>query len=136
MHVLPNYDFFFILNGKFAVFHNIADDIIVHGRKVEEHDKRLVQLLQRLKDKGLTVNPDMCQFRIPRITFMGHVLSEKGTAPADEKGKAVYEAREPGTATEVWSFLGLINFCARFILDLATTAEPLRRLTHQGTPFQ
>lgn len=57
---------------------------------------------------------------------MGHVLFEKGIAPTEEKVKAVLEAREPATVSEMRSFLGLVNFCSRFIPDLATTAEPLR----------
>ena len=34
------------------------------------------------------------------------------------------------------SFLGLVNFSARFIPDLATTSEPLRQLTSKGVVFQ
>ena len=116
--------------------HNIADDIVIHGRGVEEHDRRLDGVFQRLKERGLTVNPDKCEFRIPRITFMGHVLSEKGIGPTEEKVKAVSDAREPENASEVRSFLGLVNFCARFIPDLATTADPLRKLTRQNEAFQ
>ena len=115
--------------------HNIADDIIVHGKSVEEHDKRLVKVMGKLAERGLTLNPDKCEFRIPRITFMGHVLSERGIGPTNEKVKAVVNAREPESATEVRSFLGLVNFCARFIPGLATTAEPLRKLTRQSIPF-
>ena len=37
--------------------------------------------------------------------------------------------------SEVKSFLGLVNFKARFIPDLATVAEPLKRLTKKGEPF-
>ena len=29
----------------------------------------------------------------------------------------------------------MVNFCSRFIPDLATTAEPLRKLTRTKTPF-
>ena len=115
--------------------HNIADNIIVHGRGVEEHDKRLDRVSCRLKERGLTVNPDKCEFRIPRITFMGHVLSEKGIGPMEEKVKAVSEAREPECASEVRSFLSLENFCAQFIPDLVTTADPLRKLTRRGETF-
>ena len=115
--------------------HNIADDIIVHGKSVEEHDKRLVKVMGKLAERGLTLNPDKCEFRITRITFMGHVLSERGIGPTNEKVKAVVNAREPESATEVRSFLGLVNFCARFIPGLATTAEPLRKLTRQSIPF-
>ena len=45
------------------------------------------------------------------------------------------EAREPRTVSETRSFLGLLNYCGRFIPDLATVSEPLRRLTKSGTPF-
>ena len=41
----------------------------------------------------------------------------------------------PQTVSEVKSFLGLVNFNARFIPDLATVAELLRRLTKKGEPF-
>ena len=49
--------------------------------------------------------------------------------------KAVNEASEQETVSEVKSFLGLVNFNARFIPNLATVAEPLRRLTKKGEPF-
>ena len=37
---------------------NISDDIIVHGRITEEHNKRLQQVLERLKEKNLTLNAE------------------------------------------------------------------------------
>ena len=58
------------------------------------------------------MNPDKCELWIPRIAFMGPVLSERGIGPTDEKVKAVVNAREPESANEVCSFLGLVNFCA------------------------
>ena len=114
---------------------NIADDIIVHGPTIELHDQRLTKVLERLQEKGLTLNPEKCEFCIPKITFMGHLVSDKGIGPTEEKVKAVVDAREPKTASEVRSFLGLVNFCSRFIPDLATIAEPLRKLTRTTTPF-
>ena len=123
-----------ILQGCDGVY-NISDDIIVHGRNVQEHDERLKRVMERLREKGLTLNAKKCQFRTSKIEFMGHVLSERGIAPTEGKVTAVLEAREPVTASEVRSFLGLVNFCSRFIPDLATTAEPLRRLTRKGVTF-
>ena len=60
---------------------------------------------------------------------MGHHVSEKRTGPTQAKVEAVLNVREPQSAAEVRSFLGLVNFCSRFIPDLATTPEPLRKLT-------
>ena len=44
-------------------------------------------------------------------------LSARGIGPADVKVKAVVDAREPKNAAEVRSFLGVVNFTARFIPD-------------------
>ena len=114
---------------------NIHDDIIVHGRTVEEHDCRLRQTLQRIQEKGLTLNKEKCTFRMTELTFMGYLLSHKGIGPTASRVKAVLDAKEPQSASEVRSFLGLVNFSARFIPDLSTIAEPLRVLTRKQTQF-
>ncbi|CAB3981067.1 Hypothetical predicted protein [Paramuricea clavata] len=114
---------------------NIADDIILHGPTIELHDQRLTKVLERLQEKGLTLNPEKCELHIPKITFMGHLVSDKGIGPTEEKVEVVVDAREPKTVSEIRSFLGLVNFCSRFIPDLATIAEPLRKLTRTTTPF-
>ena len=51
------------------------------------------------------------------------------------KVEAVTEARQPESAAEVRSFLGLVNLCARFIPDLATVSESLRGLTRKDVHF-
>ena len=56
-----------------------------------------------------------------KLEFMGHLLSKDGVAPEESKIKAVTSARESKNASEVRSFLGLVNYCGRFIPDLATS---------------
>ena len=116
--------------------HIILDDVIVHAPTEEEHDKRFENVVRVLSSRRLTLNRDKCQFKMPHLEFMGHVLSARGTGPADVKVKAVVDVREPTNAGEVRSFLSLVNFTARFIPDLATVfAAPLRQLTKSGEPF-
>ena len=115
---------------------NISDDIIIHGKNTEEHDRRLQRVLERLKEKNLTLNAEKCRFHMTQMVFMGLVLSDNGIGPAEDKVKAIVEAREPQSASEVRSFLGLANYNARFIPDFATVAEPLRRLTKKGVRFE
>lgn len=115
---------------------NIFDDIIVHGATIDEHDSRLRKLLDRIREKGLTLNKEKCKFRMPELVFMGHLLSARGIGPAKSKIEAVVEARRPETQSEIRSFLGLVNYSARFIPDLATVSEPLRRLTRKGEKFK
>jgi hypothetical protein len=72
-----------------------------------------------------------CVFSVSELTFFGFRISAKGVAPDGEKVRAIQKfpaLREP---SEVRSFLGLVNYVARFIPDLATKAEPLRELTRR-----
>ena len=116
--------------------YNIHGDIIIHGRTVEEHDSRLQKTIECICDKGLTLNPEKCVFRMPQLTFMGYLLSRKGIGPTESHVEAVVQAKEPTNAEEVRSFLGLVNFSARFIPNLASITEPLRELTRKGVPFK
>ena len=84
---------------------------------------------------GLTLNAEKSQINMDRLTFIGMVLSRNGISCTEEKVRAVVEAREPTTASEVRSFLGLVNYSGRFIRDLATISEPLRRLTKEEVSF-
>ena len=89
-----------------------------------------------MKERNLTLNGDKCEFGMDKITFMGHVLSKNGIGPTSERVKALLNAKEPQNAQEVKSFLGLVNFSARYIPNLATISEPLRRLTKKHVKFE
>ena len=68
---------------------NISDDMIIYGKDVKEHDKRFIGVLQRLKEKGLTLNFDKCLFRMSELTFMGHTLSDQGISPTLDRVKTI-----------------------------------------------
>ena len=115
---------------------NMTDDIIIYADSVEEHDKRLDKVLSTLQKAGLTLNKQKCVYRMTQLQFMGFLLSEKGVGPTETKIEAVRKAERPTVASEVRSFLGLVNFSARFIDNLATKSEPLRKLTRKNVPFE
>ena len=62
---------------------NISDDIIVYGKNQAEHDQNLEAVLQRIKDKGLTLNKQKCLFGVSEITFFGFKISAAGVSPDD-----------------------------------------------------
>ena len=86
---------------------SISDDIVVFGRTKEEHDRRLVQDLDRIREKKLILNKDKCEFGMDNITFMGHMLSKNGIGPTSDRVKDLVNAAEPNNASEVKSFLGV-----------------------------
>ena len=114
---------------------NISDDIIVFGKTQQEHDHNLNTVLATLQECGLTLNRDKCKFSVSEVTFFGYTISANGIRPTDETVTAIRNAPKPSSASEVRSFLGLVNYCSRFIPNLSTVAAPLQQLTHKGAPF-
>ena len=114
---------------------NISDNIVVHAADKETHDKRLRQVLERMKAVNLTLNWEKCKIGLTELAFFGYLVSEKGIGPTEERVRAVVEARQPENMHELRSFLGLVNYSARFIPGFATISEPLRKLTRKDVPF-
>ena len=113
---------------------NIADDLIIHGRGIKQHDDNLFAVLRRLRESGLTLNVKKCKFRLFQLTFYGHDLGKHGIAPS-EKVAAILNANSPQNASEVRSFLGLVQYSAKFIPYFAEVAKPLRVLTRKDREF-
>ena len=114
---------------------NIADDLIVHGKDAGEHDKNLHAVLQRLRERGLTLNGAKCQFRLHKLTFFGHNLSREGVSPSEEKIVAVVNAQPPKNASEVRSFVQIVQYSSKFIPNFSQVAEPLRKLLRKDQAF-
>ncbi|PFX23119.1 Transposon Tf2-6 polyprotein [Stylophora pistillata] len=114
---------------------NIADDLIVHGGDVEEHDKRLFAVLDRLSKVGLTVNGDKCHFRLSKLTLFGHELTSDGINPCEEKIAALRDARPPKDANEVRSFMRIVQYSSKFMPDVASVTKPIQELTRKGVVF-
>jgi len=83
--------------------------------------------LERLKEKNLTLNAEKCKFHMTQMVFMGLVLSDNGIGPAKDKVKAIVDVREPQSASEGRSFLGLANYNVHFMF--VSSLEKSRR-TH------
>ena len=133
---------FFGLNSAAEIFHNTlreilsdiegainsSDDILIHGRTKAEHDHRLEKVRKRLKEMNITVNQDKQQIGQDSVHFHGVILSNQGLQIDPEKVTTIRKFERPSNATEVRSFLGMTNYCSRFIRGHAELTEPLRKL--------
>ena len=54
----------------------IADDIMIHGENDSQHDKHLIQVLNKCQEIGLKLNPDKCIFGELSVPFYGNVISD------------------------------------------------------------
>ena len=65
------------------------DDLIVFGKTLEEHEERLLKVLDRLGEVGLKLSVDKCQICLPRVKYLGHIVSPEGVTPDPDKIEAV-----------------------------------------------
>ena len=115
---------------------NIADDIIVWGNTQQQHDQRVEQLFARLQEKNFTVNPEKCLFNQTELWFYGLHLTSNGIKADLSKVDAIKNTAEPRDVKELRSFLGLSNYCSKFIQNYSTLTAPLRELTAKNTKFE
>ena len=66
------------MNEALLGLDGVMDDILVYGRDQEEHNSRLMAVLERLKQARVTLNKDKCCFSVDRVTFLGHVVDHAG----------------------------------------------------------
>ena len=114
---------------------NVSDDILIFGRNQETHDASLSAVLERLKEKVLTLNKNKCAFNKGTLEFFGQIFSAKGTSPDPKKVQDIKLADQPQNPKEVRSLLGLANYCSRYIPGLASITQPLRDLTKTDTEW-
>jgi Reverse transcriptase (RNA-dependent DNA polymerase) len=72
------------------------DDILVASPSLAEHEVHLRQVLGVLRDNGLVVNPDKCQFARETIEFLGHVVTKDGLSPLESHVGALVDFPPPG----------------------------------------
>jgi hypothetical protein len=93
--------------------------------------------LERLQlSRNLTLNKLKCEFNKTSVEYFGYVFSSQGISPDPRKVETIRNAQPQSNPNEVRCFLGFVNFCARFIPNLATLAKPLRDLTKQNAKWK
>lgn len=111
------------------------DDILVTGATLSEHDRRLEEVLSRLKTAGVTLN-EKCEFAKTSVKFLGHILSENGIQPEPERVKAIVDFPITCTVTEVHQFIGMANQVGKFIPNLSDKMRHLRELLRKDMEWR
>ena len=109
----------------------IMEDILIWGRTLEEHDRRLKQVLDKARKYNLKLPKNKCEFRKKEVTYVGHVLSDTGVKIDYEKLRAVEQMTAPENKKELQHFLGFIHYLGKFHGNMSEISAPLRELLHK-----
>uniref|UniRef100_A0A0A9VR97 RNA-directed DNA polymerase n=1 Tax=Lygus hesperus TaxID=30085 RepID=A0A0A9VR97_LYGHE len=113
-----------------------VDDISVATSTFNDHIRVLRVLFNAFRDQGVTVSLEKSELLRHEIRFLGYKISYLGIETDPETLQVIQEFRRPQCSKEVHSFLGFIQFYARFSNKLSVVAEPLRQLIHKGVQFR
>ena len=94
-----------ILEGLDGVI-AIHDDITVYSEDDDDHDKNMIGLMERAKQRGLTFNSKKCTIHQKSVEFFGVTFSADGMSPDPQKIQGILDMPAPADAPQLQSFLG------------------------------
>ena len=113
----------------------MIDNVLVYGMDQDEHDDRLLKVLQRLEAAGLMLNKEKCKFSQKQVKFLGQMVDKSGVHPDPAKVKVIQEVPIPKNVGDVRRFLGMVNQLGKFSPNLAEKTKPLRELLRKDNAW-
>nr|GEZ72338.1 putative reverse transcriptase domain-containing protein [Tanacetum cinerariifolium] len=100
----------------------VIDDILIYSKSKQEHEEHLKLILELLKKEQLYAKFSKCEFWIPKVQFLGHVIYSQGIHVDPAKIESIKDWASPKTAMKILQFLGL-KLCSAPILALPEESE-------------
>ncbi|GJY02445.1 putative reverse transcriptase domain-containing protein [Tanacetum coccineum] len=109
--------------------------ILIYSKNKKEHEEHLKAILELLKKEELYAKFSKCEFWIPKVQFLGHVIDSQGIHVDPAKIESIKDWASPKTPTEIRQFLGLAGYYRRFIEGFLKIAKSMTKLTQKGVKF-
>ncbi|GJS65170.1 putative reverse transcriptase domain-containing protein [Tanacetum coccineum] len=119
---------------KFVIV--FIDDILIYSKNKQEHEEHLKLILELLKKEELYAKFSKCEFWIPKVQFLGHVIDSQGIHVDPAKIESIKDWASPKSPTEIRQFLGLAGYYRRFIEGFSKIAKPMTKLTQKKVKFE
>ena len=91
--------------------------MLVFSANLKDHLVHLTEIFKRVRDANLKLHSAKCQFALPQVLYLGHILSKNGVEVDQSKVSDVENFPRPKNLKGIRGFLGLAGFYRRFIKD-------------------
>ena len=117
----------------------IENDVLIYGRKESEHNEKLRAVLQRLRQIGVILRKEKCQWNQERVIWFGYKFGPEGMSSDLANVETMKQLPPPKNTTEVKSFLQMSKYNYMFLFEneqtYADTTAPLRAMLRKGAKF-
>ncbi|KAL0821502.1 hypothetical protein ABMA28_004966 [Loxostege sticticalis] len=127
-----------IMSNLFKGVPNVTvflDDILISNKCENTHTKTIEKVFQILKDHGLRIKKQKCQFFAKQVKYLGYVIDRNGVRVDPDKLEPIIQMTAPTTVSELKSFLGMVNFYGKFIKNLSLYVAPLFDLLKKNSKW-
>ena len=107
------------------------DDILVYSDSKEEHIQHVSKVLEKLKQAGLYLDINKCQFHVKEVKYLGLIITTEGLKMDPKKIETIVQWKTPRCLKDVQAFMGFANFYRRFVHGYSRIAAPLSNLTRK-----
>ena len=111
-----------------------VDDMSVFSDDWLQHLYHIKEFLGVIRDSGLTLNMKKCNFALPEVRFVGHIIGSGQRRADPEKVAAVRDMQPPETKKQVRQIMGFFSYFRDYIPNFAELAKPMSDLTSKKIP--
>ena len=113
----------------------IAGDMIISAKDETKHDAIVRKVMQRAHERNVKFNKTKVQFKVPNVTYMGHIVAADGLKPDPAKVEAIVMMPKPENKSDLQRLLSMVRYIAQYIPNESAITAPLRSLLKQDTEW-
>ena len=114
----------------------LNDIIVVTRGTKEQHTQKLESVLTKLENEGYKPSKKKSKFYQNETVCLGHTISQDGIRPNKEKTDAINKLNPPTNTKTLKSFIGAMQYFAKFIPNLSEKTDNMGQLLKTGVKWE
>jgi hypothetical protein len=116
--------------------HVYLDDIFIFSNTMDKHETHLASVFAKLRENKMFLSKKKVDLYSKQMECLSHMIDDQGIYAEQDKLEQICEWRTSRNYHDVSQFLGLVQYIAQFMPNVAAYTAPLLAMCSNGAPFQ